>query len=89
MLLLALALAVAPSPQIEPPTHTVNTMRVVYAEPMANTMYVELNDRSVWRLRPCKFEDSRTCFWNAGTRGNTRGRSFVDIRGTLIYTNRI
>jgi hypothetical protein len=36
-------------------------------------------------LAPCPAEDSANCFWDAATRSNHQGSSFVDINGTLIY----
>ena len=33
-----------------------------------------------WLNRPCKWEDSIQCYWNAGTMGNGRGHSFYAIR---------
>lgn len=36
-------------------------------------------------LRPCAFEDSRDCFWDAAKRGNRKGRSFVNIDGHTYY----
>ena len=75
--------------QIEAPDRSVDTMRVSYVEPMRGHLYVELNDGSTWTLRPCRFEDGRHCYWDAGTRGNNRGRSFVVVRGTAIYTRLI
>lgn len=32
-------------------------------------------------LRPCVYEDSSDCFWDARKRGNHQGRSFVNIDG--------
>ena len=29
-------------------------------------------------FEPCRFEDSRRCYWNARLRGNHHGRSFVN-----------
>lgn len=36
-------------------------------------------------LPACKYEDSANCFWNAKKKGNGKGRSFIDLRGTAIY----
>lgn len=38
-------------------------------------------------LPPCAFEDSSDCYWNAATRGNGYGESFVDIGGLLFSWN--
>lgn len=32
-------------------------------------------------LRPCVYEDSSNCFWDARKRGNGKGQSFVNIDG--------
>lgn len=32
-----------------------------------------------WLITPCKYEDSRNCYWNAGEAGNGRGHSFYSI----------
>jgi len=34
---------------------------------------------------PCVTEDSSNCFWDASTRGNGRGASFLDIAGHQFY----
>jgi hypothetical protein len=33
---------------------------------------------------PCEQEDSSNCYWDAQTRGNGHGRSFVDVAGLTI-----
>jgi hypothetical protein len=39
-------------------------------------------------LPPCVTEDSVSCYWDADTMGNGRGRSFtVDADGVVTYTN--
>ena len=50
-------------------------------------LYVELNDGSIYLLRKCKYEDSPHCYWNAGTMGNGKGKSFVSLRGRVFYKN--
>jgi hypothetical protein len=43
-----------------------------------------------WHIpaKPCKFEDSRNCYWDAGVRGNGKGRSFWTGRnGKVHYLN--
>ena len=35
-------------------------------------------------LRPCEFEDSDNCYWDAGERGNGRGQSFYVINGQVF-----
>lgn len=36
-------------------------------------------------LKACEQEDSENCFWDATTRGNGQGRSFINIRGHIFY----
>ncbi len=36
-------------------------------------------------LPPCLTEDSANCYWDAKSRGNGRGRSFVDIGGNVVF----
>ena len=50
-------------------------------------LYVELNDGSIYLLRKCKYEDSPHCYWDAGTMGNGKGKSFVSLRGRVFYKN--
>lgn len=38
-------------------------------------------------LRPCKYEDSENCIWNAQTRGNHEGHSFVRYLHHTFYLN--
>lgn len=34
-------------------------------------------------IPPCAHEDSHNCYWDAATRGNHEGRSFIDLDGHL------
>lgn len=36
-------------------------------------------------LVPCPTEDSANCYWDASVRGNTLGRSFVNIDGVRYF----
>ncbi|MFF8629718.1 hypothetical protein [Streptomyces werraensis] len=37
-------------------------------------------------VQPCEDESSRDCYWDAATRGNGQGRSFiVDENGHVTY----
>lgn len=36
-------------------------------------------------LPPCEHEASFNCYWDASTRGNHMGQSFIDVEG-YIYT---
>lgn len=70
--------------QVEPADRSPRTVRVVYVEQaMPGRWMVELNNGASYRLPGCRFEDSRNCVWDAGTRGNGRGRSFTDVGGEL------
>lgn len=46
-----------------------------------NTQYVESTQvptiKTVLELPACEFEDSTNCYWDAETRGNGQGTSFV------------
>lgn len=37
-------------------------------------------------LGPCQFEDSTNCVWIASDSGNAIGSSFIDIDGTVYYS---
>lgn len=39
---------------------------------------------SAFLLAPCEWEDSANCHWDAETRGNGQGESFVDIAGLRV-----
>lgn len=76
--------------QLEPADRKVETVRVAYAEHTANgRLFVELNNGAAYRLNPCRYEDGRHCYWDAGNSGNGIGHSFVVVAGRVIYTNRI
>jgi hypothetical protein len=36
-------------------------------------------------LPPCVTEDSANCYWDAASRGNGLGQSFVDVDGIVYY----
>lgn len=73
---------------VEPPS--VNAVKSLhYVEPYAikrgtpRRLFVVFSDGSAYIFTPCRFEDGRNCFWWAPGVGNKRGRSFIDLRGTL------
>lgn len=37
------------------------------------------------RRTPCEYEDDTDCFWNAATRGNGLGDSFMRVNGKHFY----
>lgn len=52
--------------------------------------YVEVTNRKSGRvdasiLRPCKYEDSENCYWDAGKFGNGVGRTFVHLNHHTFY----
>lgn len=60
-------------------------VRVAYAEPLTRGhVYVELNNGATYRFTPCAREDSRNCYWDAQTRGNGHGHSFVNLAGDVL-----
>lgn len=67
--------------QVEPATSHPAHVRVSYLEPMTRgRVWLELNNGAAYRLKPCEWEDSRGCYWDAGTSGNGHGHSFVTVR---------
>lgn len=76
--------------QLESADRPVETVRVTYVEPVgARRLYVELNNGATYRLNPCRYEDGRHCYWDAGTAGNGAGSSFVVVAGRVIYSDKI
>lgn len=79
--------APATAHQLEPADRHVETVRVSYVEPVGRrALYVELNNGAAYRLKPCRFEDGRMCYWDADDRGNGIGRSFVVVSGRIVYS---
>lgn len=76
--------------QIEKADRNVNTVRVSYVEPIgAHRLYVELNNGAAYELSPCRYEDGRMCYWDAGSAGNGQGHSFVSVSGRVIYSKAV
>lgn len=48
---------------------------------------VQWSDGEKQTLWPCKYEDSRHCYWDAGQFGNKIGNSFVMTRNHVWYLN--
>lgn len=42
------------------------------------------SDGTIW-LSPCATEDSDNCYWDASTRGNDEGVSFITFNGVTYY----
>lgn len=73
--------------QLESADRQVDTVRVTYVEPVgARKLYVELNNGAAYRLNPCRVEDGRQCYWDAGDTGNGAGSSFVRVSGRIIFS---
>lgn len=74
------------SVKLEKADRKVKHRKITYWEQVSKGhTYIELNNGAAFDLVPCKYEDSRNCYWDAKTRGNKTGRSFADIRGKAIY----
>ena len=71
------------------PAHTylpVAERELRYFEPLSKgRAYVEFNTGAAGVLKPCRLEDSERCFWDAGKRGNRKGRSFVRLWHHTFY----
>lgn len=76
--------------RLEPPTRHVQHVAVTSARPgPGSTLVIRFNTGSKWRVVPCKWEDSRNCYWDARSRGNGHGRSFVTLKGKTYYSPKI
>lgn len=42
-------------------------------------------DAPAYSLPACETEASSNCYWDAQTRGNGEGQSFIDIEGRITY----
>lgn len=38
-------------------------------------------------MKQCEYEDSTNCIWDAENQGNGEGQSFIDIDGSVYYTD--
>lgn len=83
----------SPSYRIESPTiaATDNSKpTVTYFKALPNgRAYVELSNGATWDLRPCKVEDSNTCYWDAKVRGNGAGKRLVNMFGRITFVRDI
>ena len=79
------ALACAPAPVEH--VHESRTAPVAHQSVVPGTKLTPAPARPV--LRPCAEEDSAgPCYWNAATRGNGRGRSFLVTKsGAVVYVS--
>ena len=46
----------------------------------ADTTSTVTKPTPIWQVRPCKFEDSSNCFWDAKARGNHQGQAFYVVK---------
>jgi hypothetical protein len=76
--------------RLEAPTRKVAHVRVTYVQPTrTDRLWIEFNTGSLWSVRPCRFEDSNNCYWDARSRGNGKGRSFVTLKGKTYFSRLI
>lgn len=84
---LALTTGPADAVQLEKADREVSRVRVTYVEPARHgRLYVELNNGATYRLKPCRHEDSPSCYWDARSRGNGIGHSFATVDKVTTYT---
>lgn len=49
-------------------------------------MFMLATDKDFHSMKPCQYEDSTSCFWDATNQGNGHGRSFYsDANGNVTY----
>lgn len=71
---IALSVTLVAAAPIPAPAHTIPASHAIVYRGIA--------------LRPCAQEDSNNCYWDAATRGNHQGRSFVTIKGVTYYLSK-
>jgi len=76
--------------RLEAPTRKVAHTRVTYVQQTrTDRVWIEFNTGSLWSVRPCRFEDSNNCYWDARAHGNGKGRSFVTLKGKTYFSRLI
>lgn len=55
--------------------------RVLLALAVGGMLALVIGGFAAVRLRPCQYEDSTWCYWDAGARGNGQGHSFISLGG--------
>lgn len=77
------------SKQLKCATHHVHHRAVVYFRHIkGGNAFVRLNNGAEFFLVPCAYDElvaGKPCYWNAETRGNGLGRSFVNVYNRTIY----
>ena len=56
----------------------------VVVDPVTDSRFVLIDDVAYALRTPCPEEDSPDCYWDASTRGNGVGTSFVNIGGNIL-----
>lgn len=97
LMLLLVVLPRTTDPDLAPPspiefvsaeTQKPYVSRVTPVEKRVHTVWrVEWSDGKRLTLWPCKYEDSRHCYWQADTMGNGYGTSFVHARQKHWFLN--
>lgn len=65
--------------------HNVKHLRVTDSQAFHRKLVAVFNDDSTWEFGPCKYEDSRNCWWDADKRGNKAGHTFINLRGQVFF----
>lgn len=76
--------------RLEAPTRAVAHVKVTNVqETRTSRLWIEFNTGSLWSVVPCKWEDSNNCYWDAKSRGNGKGKSFVTLKGKTYFSHLI
>ena len=78
----------APIEFVSAPAAKVWVSKITPIEKTHHTVWkVEFSDGEKQVLWPCKYEDSRHCYWQADVMGNGTGRTFIHTRQRLWWVN--
>ena len=76
--------------RIHPATRKVEHKRVVKVVRTTNGRgEAYFNNGAVWSMRPCPWEDSERCWWDAERMGNNAGRPFVRLFHHTFHPHRV
>lgn len=76
--------------RLEAPTRSVSHVRVTrVVQTPTDRIRVRFNTGSLWSVGPCRHEDSNNCYWDARSRGDRRGSSFVTLKGKTYFSRLI
>lgn len=82
------ARAVMIDPHMSSQFHSTGPNPFIYVEHSHRRWYyAERYDTSEWMVTRCRYEDSRNCYFNAKKRGDGKGRSFINLKGRIVYVN--